>query len=554
MNRTLLRHTFACALLAALPPVMAADAKPAPVPMPAAPARAPTPPSALTVALTAVGAELQTAVGGDKSEILVRLDRFDKFHFSAPTRDKLAKVFGDSTPATFERVPASGGARAYRFTLNPFAYVDPNGSSASWTTLLVEASIDKGGRGMHAQGQWPSLDIGNKDVRTTLRGFRFNTQERRGSGTLWLGSAHATISSASVEGVSLPFALKFSDIAIDSVVSEHAKLIDINYQYTADHLDVAGQRIDALHAATRLINLDVATLQAFSKHSGANDAELTPQQRVDQMKPLLQALARSAVKHGSALVFDDISARIRGHKVSLSGRLALPEASEHDLDSVTTVLAKLVGHIDVRVPVALVREIAGNLVPAPAKGEPARTPETTAQLAQAITDDLLGKLLNGGFAKLDDGVLVSHIELKNGVVLANGKPIDFAPKPQPQPSMPPIGQAPRTPPPARNFMPARALSGRCVPAARPADLAHDQLTLTTTTAFTVGADGHPRDVRLTHSSGWPDFDAAVLEATRRCEWLPALANGEPIDWPTSQRKVSRPADNGGAGAPAAPQQ
>lgn len=527
MTRPRLRNTLACALMAALPLSMAADATPVP----------PAPPSALVVALAAVGAELQKAVGGDKSELLVRFDRFEKFQFSAPTLDKLAKVFGDSTPATFARVSARGGARAYRFALNPFDYTDANGMRAAWTTLLVEATIDKGGRSMRAHGQWPSLDIDDKNMRTALRGMRFDTEQRRSGAALWLGGAHATISSASFEGVRTPFALKLSDIAIDADTSAHAKLVDVRYDYKADHLDAGGQRIDALHAAIRLINLDYPTLQAFGKRDTARDAELTPQQRVEQMAPLFKALARSAIAHGSALVLDDVSARYHGHKVSLSGRFALPEASEHDLDSASAVLAKLVGQADLRVPVALVREVARNLVPAPAAGEAPRTPETSAQLVEAVTDGLVGKLLNGGFATLEDGVLVSHIELKNGAVLANGKPVDFGPKVPPQTGVPPVGPAPRTPPPAPNFMPARALSGRCAPAVLPEKAIRQHLTLEAATAFIVGKDGHPREVRLTQSSGWPDFDATVIEATRRCEWLPALANGEPVEAPLTQRTV-----------------
>lgn len=504
------------------------------------------------VALAAVGAELQTGVGGDKSELLLRFDRFEKFHFSAATQGKLAKVFGDTEPATFARVPASGGARAYRFTLNPLNYVDPNGLSAAWTTLLVESTIDKGGRKVHVQGQWPSLDIGDKTARLALRGLRFDTQQQRSGPALWLGSAHATISSATVEGASTPFTLKFNDIAIDADVSEHAKLVDIGYQYTINHLDTAGERIDGLHAGVRLINLDYAALQAFSKRDTSNDAALSPQQHIDQMKPLFQALARSAVKHGSTLVFDDISARFHGHKASLSGRLALSGAGEHDLDSIQGVMAKLAGHLDLRVPVALVREVARKLVPAAPAGEPARTPEATAQLVEAITDGLVGKLLTGGFAKLDDGMLLSHIELKNGVVLANGKPVDFGNKAPPQPLQPPAGPLPRMPPPTPSFMPARALSGRCAPAVLPDKAVREHVVLETATAFIVGKDGHVRDVRLTRSSGWPDFDASVIEATRRCEWLPALANGEPVDSPLTQRTVHSSRDGFDAAPGVAP--
>jgi hypothetical protein len=62
---------------------------------------------------------------------------------------------------------------------------------------------------------------------------------------------------------------------------------------------------------------------------------------------------------GSALEIDEISARYRGNKASIRGRIGLAGAVEADLQDMGALVKKIVASFEIRVPVAMVRDIAG---------------------------------------------------------------------------------------------------------------------------------------------------------------------------------------------------
>jgi protein TonB len=63
----------------------------------------------------------------------------------------------------------------------------------------------------------------------------------------------------------------------------------------------------------------------------------------------------------------------------------------------------------------------------------------------------------------------------------------------------------------------------------PAEALRARYTGITTVSFLIGTDGWVRDTKILKSSGHPVLDNAAESALRRCQFKPAVKNGEPVE-------------------------
>jgi TonB family protein len=158
-------------------------------------------------------------------------------------------------------------------------------------------------------------------------------------------------------------------------------------------------------------------------------------------------------------------------------------------------------------------------------------PQAAAQMAQTITDVMVGKLINGGFARVENDVIVTTVELRGGKLLANGKEIEL-PKPQPAPNAP-VGAGDQ-------FLQARRIDATCRLPDYPAEVITQDAPLKLTLRFVVGADGRLGQLAVHEASQWPDYDQAALKAAASCTYVPALLKGKPVPVPLQWKVVREP--------------
>jgi uncharacterized protein YdgA (DUF945 family) len=75
---------------------------------------------------------------------------------------------------------------------------------------------------------------------------------------------------------------------------------------------------------------------------------------------------------------------------------------------------------------------------ASAPGQPV-SEQAVAQMAQTITDTIVGQALAKGLARIDNGYLESNLEFRNGILRVNGKEValpKFEPAPAAAPATP----------------------------------------------------------------------------------------------------------------------
>jgi hypothetical protein len=313
----------------------------------------------------------------------------------------------------------------------------------------------------------------------------------------------------------------------------------MGFQYRIGAIEAAGEKVDDVRFDMRMVNIDRATmvaLQAAGERQRKQLNSMTPEQQAAAMKPLLLGFGKSAIVRGSALEIDEISARYRGNKASIRGRIGLAGAVEADLQDMKKLVKKIVARFEIRVPVAMVRDIAGVIAARQAAQQGAApNPMGAAQVGQTMTDVVIGKLVGGGFARIENEVLVSNLEFRNGELTANGKKVELPKAPAGAPSLPQ----------QRSDLPANALQARriedsCLLPDFPDEVLGQDKALTAGFAWRVNEAGKVENTRVTAPSGYPAWDQTMVEVLGQCRYIPALQDGKPIglqiDWSVSRTR------------------
>lgn len=424
MKKLLLCSTLASALFATVP-AMGAEAPPATPPA--------APQSDVVDALTLAAKDLRTALGDGKGNPIPLLDKMAAYEFPEATREKLIKVFGQARPVTVARVPAPKGKVAFDVALQAHAYRDNNGTNFQWTPLSTQLLLDAAGRNMDGKGSWAQLDIAGKEVSARLSDLALVSKHRRNADDIWLGKSRIEIAKVAIGATdkekSKDALMTMDELVAQSVTTQRGKVYAVSSDFRIKSIAVAGQQIDGLRLSARINNVDLKAFEAMSRAMGAQGEGVTPEKQLDAMLPSMKAFARNAAARGTTIEIDDFSAGYRGHRATIRGRLMLAKAADADFDSMKALANKIIARFDIKVPVALIGEVAGSVVAkqanaqAAAQGGAPLTPEAARQAGQSFTDVIVGKALNGGFARLEKGVLVSSIEFKGGKLSVNGKPM-----------------------------------------------------------------------------------------------------------------------------------
>jgi TonB family protein len=532
------------ALLAALLASAAAPAAPPAATAPASDSSAPAPkkPSPAAGALQALLRELQRP-GDRKLPATVRMERIAARQPSGATAERLRASFGTERLYTLERQPPQPGRVDWRLAIPALHYAPETdkdkgtGTAFDWTEGRLDFRFNQAGTTAEVRGAMDAFSAQDAATRFTARGITLASDQQRGADALWYGKARFAAAGLEVLAREQDVAVALSGMSVDVGVTDKRKTADIGYDLRVGRIAVAGEQVDALRVAVRLANLDKASLLALGDAEARDPAgfeTLTPEQQAAALKPLLRGLGQAVLARGTTVEIEEISAVYHGAKAVIKGRVALQGARPADLDDPKALLRKLVARFDVRIPVALLREVAGSVAAKQAaqQGKPS-DPQAVAQLRQSMTDVMVGKLLGGGFARLDDDMLVSTVEWRNGELRANGKPV---PLPQPSPTPAPVAATVR----GADVLQARRLDGSCTMPDYPEQVVRQDLALDAVFGFVVTADGKVAAPTVARPSPFPDYDRSVLAALAACRYAPALRGGKPFDLATTWRLVRVP--------------
>lgn len=439
MKKAFALTALSAALIAS--PALAADPVAATVTAaPAAKKPAAKPPSDMAEALSALAKELKVVVGSGKGNPIPLLDKLAAHQYSNATREKITKVFGSTEPFNIKRSAADNGMVGYAISAPAFSYTDTNAAKFDWAELKVDAVLDKAGRNMSSQGSWPSFSISDKDLVMTLSDITYASKQRRNERDTWIGKANGSIAKMTFATPGTGVGAVLDGLTFTSNVVQRGTAIDFVGESKIKSMTAGGEQFDELRFAMRMTNIDVRLFEKVSESmADAERSGMPAKQRLDLVAQQMKLLGKSAALRGSAIEIDDFSAGYHGNRAVIKGKISLAPGTDADFASIDKVGKKLKLRLDVSVPVALVTDMAKLIMAkqAEAKKE-TMSDDAIAQAAQSVADVIVGKLLNGGMAKLENGVLLSTVEFKGGKLTFNGKEV-VLPK-APKAAAKPVGE------------------------------------------------------------------------------------------------------------------
>lgn len=479
-----------------------------------------------------------------KLPLAARIERAASIRYTPETADKLRAVFGTERLYSVERQPGKSGGARWHMVLPALHYRSAPEAGVDWDAATLDLDLDKAGKNLDLLGKWSSFSAESATTRVTAQGMRMSGRQRVGYRNLWFGKHSVTADSLRLD--SKPGGtVEMEKLRVDWGAVERPKSAEMAYSTRIGAIAAAGERVEDVRVALRLTNIDKDALAELDelgarererqRGQAAAPAVSTPEQQFETLKPYLRAFVKSALRQGTALEIDEIGARYHGQKVSLRGRVELAGLVPADLGDLKGLTKKIAARFEVRIPVALVREIAGSVAAKQAaqmavqKGQPVDE-QGIEQMRQSVGDIAIGKIVSEGYAAIEGEVLVSRLEYRDGRLTANGKEVAL-----PKPSGPTtvtvnvpdaVGRARLTL--RANALQARLIEDSCRLPDYPEEAVRQDLALRAVFSYRVDAEGRVRDANIAQASSFPDWDQAALAALNGCRYIPALQDGKPV--------------------------
>jgi hypothetical protein len=440
-------------------------ATPAPIPAPVPPAAPPKLPELMkpetSATLRAAQKEVLAAVGKEVNAGKM-LELYTKFQFSPELQPKLKEIFGTERPFAIQRV-ANGpkGQINYVGGLAPYTYLQGNGTDFTWTEMALKLSTDKAGRALNTDSTWPSLMVTRPGGSLSLNDISMTTRAVYGADQVGYGTALIKVGSVVVRDSApgsreIKEMMRFEGIEGKSDVRRRGAMAEIVYSNTIKAIVIGDERVERSNFAFRITNVPAKALADMNKQ--LRDQQGADMENEAEKKRVLKTMTdfgKRMVTAGATLFIDDISAAYHGNVASLKGRVSFQKVVEADFSNFNALMKKIAAHFEVRVPVALVRDVARVFA---GKSVDPSLPDAAKQIdagADAVVSMVVGKTVSGGFGVVVQDELRTVIDIKDGKVTINGKPIEvpagvlnsLKAKPAPQPAQAPVPAAKPAPAP-----------------------------------------------------------------------------------------------------------
>lgn len=407
-------------------------------PPPSKPATSTELPPEIDIALRYLGTEMDARLNPGKNS-RVRLEQPSKLPRSEEQKAALRAVFGTDQVPDIKRLPGAGPRTNYAFTL-PAHHYPITGGQAAWSEVSTQIALDANARNMTGSGTWSTFVITGTLGKAMLTGMAFKAAQTRDVSGLWLGSTSATISHMHFAPPGASAGLTIEDTVFKVAVTRQGKTLQQQHDMLSKRVFAAGEQIDNLHLAYRVRNLDVDAMVKLKADAMKQQQTDTPQSgHTAASLKHMQAFFRTIAMRGATLELDDFSASYKGNTAQLKGSVSVPSAKADDVSTLESFFKKLAVRLEVRVPLALLRDVTQAIArkaPAPS-GKDAPAPAAVEHMGQTMYDAAVGKLMANGYAKIEKEELRSTVEVRNGDIRINGKLLPPMQKPVPAPASAP---------------------------------------------------------------------------------------------------------------------
>lgn len=391
-------------------------------PAPAQPTENPFPPE-VRLALDTLQKEYDARFNPPKGQT-VRADQPSAAGYTDAQKAALHAVFGTEDALDVKRLPGKGRMARYAVRIPGHTY-DHDGVHSEWTDAALQVTTGATGDDSSVTGAWPGVDVRGRDHSWSIHDINIGGRQLRDAATgVKLGDAHLKAGRITINDDSSPTGthLLAEGTGMQISVGKQGRKIDQKIDILTRQLTAGTARIDDLHVAFRLRDLNAAALKKFEDATKARSlSTATDAERGAAAVADMGQMFKTLILQGGSLEISDISAGNGGNRFQIKGSVSMPGAAEQDLASAATVLNKLQARFDIKLPPPMLRNIAHGFAQMGNKGK-----AEDADLEKNIYQLFLGKALSEGYARLEKDLLVSVVELQDGKLRINGKELEFS--------------------------------------------------------------------------------------------------------------------------------
>jgi uncharacterized protein YdgA (DUF945 family) len=320
--------------------------------------------------------------------------------------------------------------------------------------MTVKLSTDKTGRALNTDSIWPSLMVTRPGGSVSFNDISMTTRAVYGADQVGYGTALIKVGSLVVRDSApgsreIKEMMRFEGIEAKSDVRRRGAMAEIVYSNTIKAIVVGDERVERSNFAVHITNVPAKALADMTRQlRDQQGADMEAEAEVKRTLKTMTDFGKRLIAAGATLFIDDISAAYHGHVASLKGRVGFQKVVDADFSNINALMKKIVAHFEVRVPVALVRDVARVFA---GKSVDPSVPDAARQIdagADAVVSMVVGKTVSGGYGVVVQDELRTVIDIKDGKVTVNGKPIEvpagvinsLQAKPAPQPVVKPAPQ------------------------------------------------------------------------------------------------------------------
>jgi hypothetical protein len=417
-------------------PASAQATRPAAAPLKAKPAAAkagkpavrPTPEWAKMMA--EVGAEISLVVD-PKAHPGEIMEKLAALKFTPATTALLVKYLGTAKLLETQKITNADGSLTYNYATPNIDQKLESGAQLQFAPLSGVMKTDKAGNAYTATGAMAFMGFADKAAAARAENLTVTADLHRGPYDFWMGTQGFNIEKMSVTPAGKPSAFVANGIRMDVVARNQSNTADFNFDFGIKSLVVMNQDAGALKMRMRGTGIDLAMMRKLTDEAKAKTKAGGDKSKMGEAQ--VAALFASLAQNGSTLHMDEFSWAYKGHELMIKGMIGFAPNTTGATPQET--MKKAEGQLTIRVPVALLKEVARTAAKNMPMGQPGQpvSDQQIEQRAATFGDMAIGKMLGGGFFRMDGEVLISDVVFKAGKITLNGVAFDL-PKPAAAPA------------------------------------------------------------------------------------------------------------------------
>lgn len=380
-----------------------------------------------------------------------------EFQYTPDAKQILARFFGQETPVKLDNTINLSGSGQMRLVIPKFNYEELSGIKINWLGLesIIDYTPGFNSFDTHTNSLGLNIILADKG-KVSYENLQLNSHTENGHTAISLGSSDLHIKNMEFEwkdtgdssirldqlvnlvtdlqigafinptGSSMPAKIAVENLNFSTKTSEQDKWINSNGKFGFAKLHYGSDNYGPLNIDVSAEHLDAASLAALkNKFTQLSTQKLTNEE-------LRNAIVAAVKNEGLGLFTNSPLLRLNSFKlempqgvVDVHGYLTFKNLLANDLQQLSLMLNKTESEMDFAIPQALLENVAvtqaRSLFTVDESAGGVEALEDIDQTIRLMIDSVVKSMHSRGFIVIENGVLKTHLKLKNGKLFLNGK-------------------------------------------------------------------------------------------------------------------------------------